>query len=149
MGGGEYKTPPSFIFGGITKLSWLKVYLVLVKKSPTKLFSRENTGFGYINTICVLKMFGFFPSETETLTGEQPSSLDPTPDKRFVTKMSTASPIVVMSPEPAPPCCHRAENEPWMMTWAGDFRNGTFWPRLFPPLIPCLAHPWLYKLLLI
>lgn len=128
-----------FHLWGITKISWLKEYLVLVKNLPLNFFPGRTWGLvmstpSYPQNVC------FSYQKLKPPLVSSPVLWIQHLTRGFVMMMSTASPVVAMSPELALPCCHRAENETWMMMWAGDFRNGTFWPRLFPPLISCLAQ---------
>lgn len=59
MGGGESKTPRSFIFGGSLSSILVERVFGAGQNLPLNFFSRDNMGFGYVNTICVLKMFVF------------------------------------------------------------------------------------------
>lgn len=69
-----------FHLWGITKLPWLKVYLVMVKNLPLNFFPGRTWDL-VTSTPSVFSKCLFFELETETPTGEQPSSRDPAPAK--------------------------------------------------------------------
>lgn len=72
-----------FHLWGITKLSWLKVYLMLVKNPPLSFFPGRKWGLGMWTPSVFSKLFFLVLLETETPTGEWLGPLDPTPDNRI------------------------------------------------------------------